>query len=189
MWPFECIGADGKVYLHADNWKRFLNDRYQEYPHNWLHRRGVVSITMPRGRMEDLPGYQGNIACVEKDFSVIFQPFPAHTHTEYDPEGRESWNLIIEDKHRRPRLGEDVILFSTGQQFFGNSRSYGAWAIWLEDDTRFAYFRGKYWKVVSVEGGHFGSLPPPPHEKAEESPAPSPSSRAQFRSIDEVWEV
>lgn len=186
MWPFEYVDNDGKVCLDGAKWGKFIEERSVEYPHNWNHRRALLTLAVPRNNMKDVPGYEGKISCVEKDFSVIFQPYPGHLRTGYDPDGTESWSLFIEDRHARPRLGEDVILFSAEQSFFHGRHFGGNWLLG-EEIFRCAYFRGKYWRVATVNGGGYGPEPPPPHERIE-TPPERPSKLA-FRNIDEDWET
>lgn len=177
MWPFECVGPNGQTYLHNDNWRAFLKEREVEYPHNWEHRRALLTLCMPSGTLDDIPGVTEDtiINQVENDFSTIFQPFPAHLRTGIDPDGRlDSWNIFVEDQHYKP-LGEPIVLFSTSHEFFP---SY--YTSLIARPERFALFRGKYWRVWSVTGGGLGSAAPPvPPKKVELKP--------QYRSLDDDW--
>lgn len=179
MWSFECIGPNGQTYLHNDNWEKFIKEREQEYPHNWNHRRAVLTLFAPRPTFREIPGVNAETALntVESNYSLIFQPYPAHLRTGYDPDAREeSWNVFIEDGHANP-LGEKVTLFSTGCYFFPSSNvlDFGS------RPERFVKFRDKYWRVHGIRGGGLGASEPPP-------PPPKPDKKVCLRSLDDDWE-
>ena len=157
MWSFECVGPDGQTYLHLDNWNKFILDRNLEYPHNWNHHRAILTLCTPRANFDEIPGVTQDtfMTYIEKNYSTIFIPYPAHVRTGVDPNSEEeSWNVFVEDNHINP-LGEKVLLYSTTNYFFG---SYN----FAEKPQRFAAFRGKYWLVLSVRGGGLGVAEPPP---------------------------
>lgn len=172
-WPFEHWD-NGVCYFHHDNWRSYLGGLEQEYPHNELHRRLIVTLAFPRERLEEVPvpkeeriwfgtlvgGH--NIHCEERDFSVIFQPFPRwlDPHNPAEP----SWVLILEDNHPQPTLGERVVLYSTGNH--------------IKDGNVFCYFRDRYWRVVTIEGGHYGPHPATHAQKTRKR-------RRLYRSIDD----
>jgi len=175
MWPFEHIGPNGQTYLHNDNWKKFLEEREAEYPHNWNHRRALITLCMPRSRFKDIPGVTDETAIdhLEGDFSAIFQPFPAHLRTGVDPDAKEpSWNLFIEDGHSKPI--EPIYLFTTGSAFF----TLGLYMWGNGKAERFAFFQNKYWRVWQVSGGGIGVAKPPPPPKVK---------KPVYRSLDDDW--
>ena len=176
MWPFECIGPDGQIYLHNDNWKTFLKERDSEYPHNWEHRRAILTLCLPRDEFRQIPGVTDNTVLNFKDdeLSTIFQPYPAHLRTGSNPDGKESFNLIVEDGHINP-LGELLVLFSTGDSFFDFDPFEGK-------PERFAYWRNKYWRVWTATGGGIGVHPPPVKRDLKPKPVP------QYRSLDDEWQ-
>ncbi len=137
MWPFECVGPDGLTYLHNDNWKSFVEERATEYPHDWNHRRSLLTLCFPRDNFKDVPGVTDAtvINLKEEGFSTIFQPYPAHHRSGFDPEGKEpSYNLFVEDGHVAP-LGDPIVLFSTGCFFFPVDSILGHYR-----PERFAFF-------------------------------------------------
>jgi hypothetical protein len=176
MWPFECTGPNGQIYLHNDNWKQFLKDRDAEYPHNWNHRRALLTLCQPRDKFLDLPGVSDitTLNKMEDGFRVIFEPYPAHLRTGIDPDANDpSYNLFIEDGHAN---GEEVKLFSTDYVF-----PTAQFLLWGEDKPeRFAYWRGKYWRIWSVVGGGIGTVEPPKPQPKE--------VKFTYRSVDDEWE-
>lgn len=184
MWPFECIGPNGQTYLHNDNWKAFVKERELEYPHNWEHRRAVLTLCFPRENFMDIPGVTEftTIQLKEEGFSTIFEPYPAHLRTRSDSDATEdgpSLNLFIEDGHIHP-LGKPVVLFSTGYYFFNS----GVGSMLLGSGSkpeRFALYDGKYWRVWTVSGGGYGTAQPPLKRQ------PPPKRRIYGRSIDDEW--
>ena len=178
MWPFECIGPNGQTYLHNDNWKSFVKEREKEHPHNWNHRRAVLTLCQARDTLRDIPGVteNTNLNKLEDGFSVIFQPYPAHLRTGIDPDGLDpSFNIFVEDGHCQ---SEEMKLFSTGLYFFPNN----AFLCFGDGKPeRFAFFRGKYWRVWSVVGGGIGAAPPP------EAPPLVKEEKVNLRSIDDDW--
>lgn len=178
MWPFECIGPNGQTYLHNDNWKQFLKEREAEYPHNWDHRRAIVTLCQSRDKFRQIPGVTEltTLNKMEDGFRVIFQPYPAHLRTGIDHDAQDpSFNVFIEDGHFD---GEEVKLFSTGHEFFPSNQ----FTCWNDDKPeRFALWRGKYWRVWSVVGGGIGAEEPP-------SPQPRQEKKVEYRSIDDEWQ-
>ena len=178
MWPFECVGPNGQTYLHNDNWEKFVKERDQEYPHNWNHRRAILTLFCPRNTFRELPGVTEETAlnAIEDNYSVIFQAYPAHLRTTYDPDANEeSLNVFIEDGQSN-FAGEKIFLFSSSYYFFPLACSFG----FGERPERFAKFRDKYWRVHGVRGGGLGSAEPPP-------PPPKPDKKVCLRSLDDDW--
>lgn len=178
MWPFECVGPNGQTYLHNDNWAAFVNEREVEHPHDWNHRRGLLTLCMPRNTFKEIPGVtsETHLNYKEDDFSTIFQPYPAHLRTGVDPDGHEeSFNVFVEDGQV---CGEPLTLFSTGAWFFPNSVGM---MIFGGKPERFARFRGKFWRVWSASGGGIGVEPPPEPMQPKLEPKPL------LRSVDDDW--
>ncbi len=172
MWPFECIGPNGQTYLHNDNWKQFIKEREIEYPHDWGHRRALITLCSPRKSFCELPHVTvfTTLNYIEDGFSLIFEPYPAHMRTGSDPDGNEeSWNVFIEDG-----VGEKITLLSTSISFWPNPYRP------FETDV-FAFFRDKYWRVLNLQGGGLGVTPPPA------LPKPPEKKKMEYRSLDDDW--
>lgn len=140
MWPFECVGPDGRVYFHFDNWTRFLAQRQLEYPPIPIHQRYQLTLIYPRTRLEEVftptgQVFHHDIQFYDPNWSVIFQPFPAHAFTA---DGDNSVILLVENNHANP-WGERVVVMSDR----ANSG--------FENDARnFVYFQGKYWRILNA---------------------------------------
>jgi hypothetical protein len=159
MFPFEVHGDDGRLHLHRQKFREYLVERTEEYPANWAHARAEIEIVWPRWKLRDVPLNEGeshNIKIRQKDWSVIFDAFPAHNHCS--EEG--SWILLIEKGHERPCHGEEVEMYYTGDSIFDAS-------------ARFCFFRGQFWKVINFSGGKHGWHQPPGVK------------RIKYRSIDD----
>ena len=136
MWPFECIGPDGRVYFHFDNWSRFLAARQEEYPAPFDHRRYELTLIFPREKLEQVFTPTGamshhDIQYHSSDWSTVFDIYPAHCFT---PDGDNAKKIIIEDGHINP-WGEPVTIMSDGVDLRNSNRN-------------FAFFRGRYWKIL-----------------------------------------
>lgn len=171
-WPFEHWD-NGVCHFHFDRWKEFREQKEASYPHNEDHHRYCLTLITPRTKLEDVPvppktdtlifgggGERGHdIQYAERDFSVIFEPYPRWI-TPYQPE--ESWILFAEDKHGDEPLGERIVLYKTDYS--------------IKVGNVFAFFRNLYWNVVDIEGGH-------------EGPHPSPNKKAKkrkFHTLDDL---
>lgn len=140
MWPFECIGSDGRTYFHFDNWGRFLSQKQREYPAPIDHRRYELTLIYPRLRLEEVftpvgPVSHHDIHYHSNDWSTVFDVYPAHCFTA---DGDNSIKIIIEEGHVDP-WGEPVTVMSENEDgaFDNNYRN-------------FVYFRGRYWKILNA---------------------------------------
>lgn len=160
-WHFEHWD-NGVCYFHHQRWEEFRSNLEKSYRHNKNHRRALVTLINPCDRLVDAIGvthnpltgmnYYPSCDIIEDDFSTIFEPFPRWFKA---PNIEESYIMFVEDGHKRPRLGEDVIFYSVPGYYLSNSNK-----------NLYCFFKDKYWKVVEFEGGHHGPyLPPPPPPK------------------------
>lgn len=145
MYPFEVWSEEQIVDFHWDTFSTFEDELFRQYPPNHVHHRVRVSLIFPSDRLEDVwvhgwnPHHEiGNhhlnvYNCFyDSDrWSTIFEVYPAHITT-----GQESWICFIEEDHADP-WGEPIRLMSTADVIYNNTAH------------RYAYFRGKYWKVLS----------------------------------------
>ena len=138
MFPFECIGPDGRTYFHFDNWGRFLAQRQQEYPPTIDHRRYELTLIYPRLRLEEVftpigPVTHHDIHFHSNEWSTIFDVYPAHCFTA---DGDNSVKIIVEEGHVNP-WGAPVTIMSDDVAPFDNN------------NRNFVYFQGKYWKILN----------------------------------------
>jgi hypothetical protein len=148
-YPFRHVGPDGKVYLHWENWNRFVEMKEEEYPHDWGHNRCFLRILAC-----DSPTLDEVIDYVQETWSVIFEPFPAYWRTKEDPEGwGESYHLWIEDNQKQTDENKVCIIYMRNPAN-------------LFPDAKYVYFQKKWWKVDLYE--HYGlgrnapKVAPPP---------------------------
>lgn len=142
--PFECLGDDGRVYIHQDNWRVWRDRQCQHYPRPPGRSRFDVEIAHPRNRLGDVPAERNPhslggfcrhtcfYSC--RDWSSIFG---VHT-TEFS-----GHRMVVESGHHDPVWGERVRLMSTSGRLLDEP-----WG--TNPPNRFAYFRGKYWRVTSL---------------------------------------
>lgn len=147
MYPFEVWNHERQeMDFYWDRWSLFSDDLFRQYPVNH-HQRVELSLIFPADRLEDVwvhdwnPHHEiGNYHlsvydCFydnADDWSTIFEVYPAHITTG---RGREdSWRFFIEKDHENP-WGEPIRIMSTASD--------------INDSTahRYAYFRGRYWKI------------------------------------------
>lgn len=151
MKEFECIGSDGRLYLHYENWLRWRADRLRDYPGNdgWDGKWRIdLEIAYPRLNLEDVPvernphGAFGPHACFYFciNWSSIFGVHDAHLYRT----GGDSYRMLIESCNSKPTWGETVWLASTSSAICPEP-----WG--RNSPNRFAKFRGFWWKVTWCE--------------------------------------
>lgn len=136
MWPFECVGPDGKVYFHFDNWSKFLANRQKEYPVPKNHLRYELTLIFPREKLEQVFTPTGHVTHHDlrlhnSDWSTVFDIYPAHCFT---PDGDNAKKIIIENGHVNP-WGEPVTIMSDGNDL-------------RNDNRNFVFFQEQYWKIL-----------------------------------------
>lgn len=136
------MGADGRVYLHYDNWYRWIDDRTREYPMPEGHHRLDIQLCYPRSTLEQVPitrdphGGLGGHVCYYKseNWSTIFG---AHSFNEGN-----DFKMLVESGCPDPVWGEKITLFSTScticDEPWGRNQA-----------NKFAFFRNQYWRVIS----------------------------------------
>lgn len=146
MYPFEVWDErTQRVEFYFDRWRSFIDDKYASYPATPEHARIETTLYFGSENLHDVfvhdwnPHHEiGNTHLSVYDcfydssnWSTIFDVYPAHALRD----GRETWKIIIEEGHENP-WGEPIRIMSTSSDIY--------------DDTahRFAYFRGKYWKLI-----------------------------------------
>lgn len=146
MWPFECVGIDGRVYFHFDNWTRFLAQQQREYPATIDYQRYQLTLIYPRLRLEEVFTPFGSVShhdieYHDSNWSTIFQVFPAHVFTA---DGDNSVIIVVEEGHVDP-WGELVTIMSDNP-----IHSYNAEHCFNNNYSNFVYFRGNYWKILNA---------------------------------------
>lgn len=140
---FETIGPDGRMYIHEDNWDRWRWLRCEEYPCPQGQYRFDITLTDPRDRLEDVPVERnphsyghGAHECfyVCSDWSTIYGVHDAHTHNG------ESYRMLVQSGCPEPIWGERITLMSTSS--FIENEPWGR-----NPANKFAYFRGKCWRI------------------------------------------
>lgn len=185
-WEFEHWD-NGKLYLHNDRWAEFKARIEKEgaYPHNWDHRRIFFHLHTPRKSLDDVPApgdkdLKYKIEDVDNSWSVIYEPYPAFTRTEYDPEGwLPSWHIWAEDKHTD---GEQISILTTGSIDADPSDSLLiSFSLRQRRKNVFALFRGQFWKLTEYQEYGIGPNAPPKKTK-KKTPR-----RSIFDSFEESW--
>lgn len=146
MYPFEVWNEEQqRIDFHFDRFSEFKEQLFLQYPINHQHHRVQISLIFPSDRLEDVwvnewnPHHEmGNHHLSVYDcfydsdrWSTIFEVYPAHAH---DPH-QESWICFVEEDHADPR-GEPIRLMSTADVIYNDTAH------------RYAYFRGRYWKIL-----------------------------------------
>lgn len=150
MQFFECLGPDGRIYLHQDRWRQWRSERLTEYPCPEGHWRFDLELTDPRDILENVPithnphtNYSGHTCFYEcDDWSTIWG---VHNAYRYET-GHYSYRILVESGHQHP-WGERIKLLSTSSGIV--TESWGR-----NPQNTFAYFRGYYWNVSYKEFLH-----------------------------------
>lgn len=133
-----------RIEFYFDHFEQYRQELFRQYPVTAGHTRAEISLYFPSDRLEDVfvhdwnPHHElGNTHlsvydCFysSSDWSTIFEVYSMH-----DRNHPEAVRCFIEEDHRDP-WGEPVRVMSTSANIHDN-RSH-----------RFAYFRGKYWKII-----------------------------------------
>lgn len=149
MKEFEVIGADGRTYLHYNNWLRWRSDRLREYPCAEGKFRFDIELAYPCYTLREVPvsrnphsfpGMNGHTCFYECDnWSTIYGVHDAHLHEDVG-----GWRMLIESGNNEPLWGEPITLFSTASCI--ETEPWGR-----NPSNRFAFFRGKFWLIKWAE--------------------------------------
>ena len=154
MYPFEVWNEEQqRIDFHFDRWRHFATNLFQQYPVQQYVPRAEIDLIFPSDRLEDIPVHGWNphheignhhlsvYDCFYEsdEWSTIFEAYPAHIRIT---DGNESYRLFVEKGHQDP-WGEPIKIMSTSS-FIGDDTSH-----------RYAYFRGKYWKIMSWDQHYF----------------------------------
>lgn len=170
-WEFEHWD-NGKLYLHEERWAAFKKniEKYGNHPHTWEHERIFFHIHTPRDVLFHIPipgdeELKYKIQEVEKKWSTAYEPFPAFTRTEHDPEGwLPSWNIFAEDKNPQ---GEPISILTTGTiDQRSSSFLLGISGLAVRRNV-FAFFRNQFWILDSYH--EYGVGPNKPVKKSSKS--------------------
>jgi hypothetical protein len=145
MLPFEHYDEHGRRHLHIANWYRWCDERCREYPAQLNHQRVQIDLYFPRDRLEDIPfhwnphaGYlpPNNYPPYQAFYgsnrwSTIFGAY----EFEYPHDNSCYIITTAEEGHQNP-WGEPITIYSTSSDLYN------------DHCNRFAYFRGKYWKII-----------------------------------------
>ncbi len=153
MKPFECLGDDGLIHLHHDNWHRWKDERLSVHPGEGKWRFDL-QLEHPRSVLEMVPVTNSNVhgsrtphTCFYEcdDWSTIYG---AHLFEVNDGIRhhlrRPMFRMIVESQNPEPLWGERITLLSTSTYF--KCESWGR-----NTPNQFAYFRGRYWQVTFSE--------------------------------------
>lgn len=144
MYPFEVWDErTNRIEFYWDRWFDYREHLFNQYPVQANHQRLEISLHFPSDRLQDIPTHWnphhtiGNYHLSPYDYfydsnnwSTIFEVYPEHNHNG------ESIRMFVEEGHQDPWGGPIRILSMASH--IGNDSS-----------IRFAYFRGKYWKIIS----------------------------------------
>lgn len=145
MYPFEFwCEQNNRMEFHFERWNSFKEQLFRQYPVN-AKPRIQISLHFPSDRLEDVFVHDWNphhaignhhlsvYDCFynNSDWSMIFDAYPQHSHTSGG-----DYVLFAEQGHINP-WGERIRIMSTASDIYNDS------------SHRFAYFRGKYWKIIS----------------------------------------
>jgi hypothetical protein len=159
MYPFEVWDENTqRVEFYWNRWSEFRSRLFNQYPVDRAHRRVEIDLYFPSDRLEDVwvhdwnPHHEiGNhhlsvYDCFydSSNWSTVFDVYPQHDRTQ-EERGWDNWRLFIEEGHRDP-WGEPIRIMSTSANINDNT------------SIRYAYFRGKYWKIISWIPCHTGSI-------------------------------
>lgn len=142
MKPFEVLGADGRIYLHHDNWDRWRDERLSVHPGEGKWRFDL-DLRNPRDTLEEVPVANEHVhshgdftprTCFYEcsDWSTIYDFYCCSDEPMY--------RMIVESQNPEPIWGEQITLLSTSSYF--KSEPWGR-----NTPNQFAYFRGQYWQV------------------------------------------
>jgi len=158
MYPFEVWNEEQqRIDFHFDRFSAFREELFRQYPPTHEHHRVEIHLIFPSDRLRDVwvhdwnPHHEmGNDLSVYDCFyhsdrwSTVFDVYPAHGSRPHE----DSWICFAEENHADP-WGEPIQLMSTSD------------CIYNDTSHRYAYFRGKYWKVLSfMPFGMAGPSPP-----------------------------
>ena len=144
MKPFEVLGADGRIYLHHDNWRRWRDERLSVHPGEGKWRFDL-DLRNPRDTLEEVPLTNPNVhswhpphTCFYEcdDWSTIYD---FHQHS-----GEPMFRMIVESQNPEPIWGERITLLASSSCF--KTEPWGH-----NPSNQFAYFRGQYWQVTFSE--------------------------------------
>lgn len=146
MYPFEVWDeTTQQIEFYYNRFAEFEDNLFRQYPTTPNHLRVEVDLYFPSDRLEDVYVHDWNphheignrhlsvYDCFydSSNWSTIFETYPLH-----DRSNPHAIKLYAEEDHTNP-WGEPIRFMSTSWDFRNNS------------SHRFAYFRGKYWKVLS----------------------------------------
>lgn len=153
MKEFETIGPDGLMYLHQDNWHRWRSNRLWEYPCPLGHYRFDIEIAHPRDFIDEVPvernphslgGYDAwTVFYHSNNWSTIFGVHDSHSPWHFG----ENYRMLVESGCPDPVWGERITLMSTSSIIECEPWGHNV-------ANKFAYFRGKYWRIIKWEFLH-----------------------------------
>ncbi len=127
--------------MNYEAWEKYREEKLAEYPCQQGKWRFDLELSHPRERLEEVPierNPHGNIltghTCFYKSYyewSTIFDVW----------EDGEKCRFLVESGNSEPFWGERVRLFSTSQYIVDEP-----WG--TNPPNKFAYFRGKYWRIT-----------------------------------------
>ena len=138
--------------FNVEAWERWRHERFIEYPCPRGKWRFDLELCHPRDNLTDVPiernphgmsftGHSCFYSC--DDWSTIFgvQDFSDHDFPRL--------RMLVESGHTEPIWGERIRLFSTSSYI--QNEEWGS-----NVSNKFAYFRGKYWRVTMDHFLHRG---------------------------------
>jgi hypothetical protein len=130
--------------MNLDDWERYRNEKLAEYPCQRGKWRFDLELSHPRATLREVPierNPHGGILtghtyfyCSYWEWSTIFAVWE-----EWEEE-EEKCRFLVESGNSEPIWGERVFLFGTSQYIVDEP-----WG--TNPANKFAFFRGKYWKV------------------------------------------
>lgn len=180
-WEFEHWD-NGKVYLHEERWKKYVEDLQNDGTHYNTRNRILIRLINPRKNLQDVPvpgddDYKHKITYKE-DWNLIYQPFPAFMRTDIDPEGwSPSWNLFADDNDH---YAEKFQILNTGP-IHKKHQSF----MYIGESTAvnvFAFFRDEFWSVIYRKELGLGAYPEPPKQKKTKL-----QPRSVFDEFESSW--
>lgn len=151
MKPFECLGDDGRIYLHQDNWRRWRDERLSVHPGEGKWRFDL-QLEHPCTELEMVPvtnqrvhahggGFSNHTCFYEcSDWSTIYGSHLFHVNDER----RLIFRMIVESQNPEPLWGKRITLLSSSSYFKTDHWGHNP-------SNQFAYFRGQYWQITFSE--------------------------------------
>lgn len=119
MKEFECIGPDGRTYLHNDNWLKWRHERFLQYPCPQGKFRFDITISkeMSSDRLETVPTFRNPHAfhgtTLLRPTDCYYECNDWSTIYGIHENGHNELRMLIESGNPDPVWGEKITFYST----------------------------------------------------------------------------